>query len=183
MKPFLVLEDVSRPSRLLFSAWGVEWWATRWAWVGPLFWIALALPVAWAQDGGLLRGVAYGILLYLSNTIHTLGHFGAGTLAGARMDAVVLTSTRNVDVYRGAKRDVPTRVRVLRSLGGPAANALVGAAALGLGAAAEGAPEVRGWLAVLGLFNLAIAAWTLLPVPTLDGWILWRALLYRRRGG
>jgi len=183
IKRLLVLEDVTRPSRLLFSAWGVEWWATRWAWVGPLFWTALGLLIAWAQGGGLLRGVAYGILLYLSNTIHTLGHIGAGAVAGARMDAVVLTSTRDVDVYRGAKRDVPTRVRVLRSLGGPAANALVGVTALGLGAAAGEVSEVRAWLTASGLLNLAIAAWTLMPIPTMDGWILWRALLYRRRGG
>ena len=183
MKPLLVLEDTTRPSRRLFSVAGVDWWATRWAWVGPLFWIALGLPLAWAEGGGALRGVGYGILLWLTNTIHTLGHIGAGALAGARMDAVVLTSTRDVDVYRGAKRDVPERVRVLRSLGGPAANAAVGAAALALRAMAEGMPGPAGWLRAFGLFNAAVAIWTLMPVPTMDGWILWRALLYRRKGG
>jgi len=182
MKPLLVLEDTTRPSVLLFSALGVEWWATRWAWVGPLFWIALGFPVAWAEGAGIARGVGYGVLLYLANTIHTLGHIAAGALVGTRMDAVVLTSTRDVDVYRGAKRDVPERVRVLRSLGGPAANLALGVGALALGAAAS-APGPAHWLRTCGLFNAAIALWTVMPVPTMDGWILWRALLYRRKGG
>jgi len=183
VKPLLVLEDVSHPSLRLFTGAGVEWWATRWAWAGPLFWIALGLPIAWTEGGGALRGVGYGVLLWVANTVHTLGHIAAGALAGARMDAVVLTSTRDVDVYRGAKRDVPERVRVLRSLGGPAANAAVGVAALALAAMAPDAPEVAGWLRAFGLFNAAIAVWTAMPVPTMDGWILWRALLYRLKGG
>lgn len=202
MKPLLVLEDTTRPSLRLFSVLGVEWWATRWAWVGPLFWIALGILLAWADGsagrlGGpavaavreaagaqtALRGVGYGILLWLTNAIHTLGHVGAGALAGSRMDAVVLTSTRDVDVYRGAKRSVPECVRALRSLGGPAANAIVAVLALAARAMTQSAPGASGWLRALGLFNAAVALWTLMPVPTMDGWIIWRALLYRRKGG
>jgi Zn-dependent protease len=84
---------------------------------------------------------------------------------------VVLTSTRDVTVYRGAKQEVAERIRVVRSLGGPLANALIGLAAL-----AFAAP----WPRMFGVFNLCIAAWTLAPVPTMDGWIVWRWAFRRK---
>jgi len=33
---------------------------------------------------------------------------------------------------------------------------------------------------MLGVFNLCIAAWTLAPVPTMDGWIVWRWVFRRK---
>jgi len=186
MRPLLVLEDTTRPPWRLFSAFGVEWHATRWAWAAPVFWLALGWMVAWAESaargavggdspvgppGVALAGLTYGVLLWLTNAVHTLGHVVASRVAGTSMDAVVLTSTRDVTVYRGAKRDVAEWIRVVRSLGGPLANALIGLAAL-----AVAAP----WLRMLGVFNLCIAAWTLAPVPTMDGWIVWRWVFRRK---
>ena len=193
MRPLLVLEDTTRPRWRLFRVLGVEWWATRWAWVSPLFWVGLGYGVAWGDPAGggsgaarlATAGLVYGLLLYLTNTAHTLGHIAAARLARTPMDAVVLTSTRDVNVYRGPKREVAERVRVVRSLGGPLANAVVGAVCLGAGLGlADGsitAVTPVGWLRMFGVFNVCIAAWTLAPVPTMDGWIVWRWIF--RRGG
>ena len=186
MRPLLVLEDTTRPRWRLFSLFGVEWWATRWAWAGPLFWVALGWVVAWSADAGtglgmLHRigvGTGYGALLWLVGVVHTLGHVATSRLAGTPMDAVVLTSTRDVTVYRGARRSVSERVRVVRSMGGPLANAVVGAAALAVGVPMDGG---AGWLRTFGVFNLCIAVWTLAPVPTMDGWIVWRWVFSRGR--
>ncbi len=186
MRPLLVLEDTTRPRWRLFSLLGAEWWATRWAWAGPLFWIALGWVVVWSADAGrgseplhrIAVGTGCGALLWLTGVVHTLGHMAAARVAGTPMDAVVLTSTRDVNVYRGAKRSVPERVRVVRSMGGPLANAAVGAAAMAVGVPMDGAV---GWLRIFGVFNLCIAAWTLLPVPTMDGWIVWRWVFSRGR--
>lgn len=136
MRPLLVLEDTTHPRWRLFSALGVEWWATGWAWLGPLFWVALGCAIAWADAAGagsgtlsrMTVGTLYGLLLWLTNAVHTLGHVGTARIAGTPMDAVVLTSTRDVTVYRGAKRDVSDRTRVVRSLGGPLANLVAGCA-------------------------------------------------------
>ncbi len=185
MRPLLVLEDTTRPRWRLFRALGVEWWATRWVWVSPLFWVGLGCGVAWGAARLATTGLAYGLLLYLTNTAHTLGHIAAARLARTPMDAVVLTSTRDVNVYRGPKREVAERVRVVRSLGGPLANAALGAvclgAALGFADPSVTAPASVGWLRMFGVFNVCIAAWTLTPVPTMDGWIVWRWIF--RRGG
>ena len=161
MKPLLVFEDTTRPRWRLWTALGVEWWATRWVWLSPLFWMALGCAVAWSDPAA------------------------AGSLAGSRMDAVVLTSTRDVNVYRGPKRKVAERIRVVRSLGGPLANAALGAvclgAAFGLADPSVTGPAPVGWLRMFGVFNVCIAIWTLAPVPTMDGWIVWRWIF--RRGG
>jgi len=205
MRPLLVLEDTSRPSHRLFTALGVEWRATHRAWVGPFFWVALGWAVAWGQSAGsgpsggtgspgtlgtLAVGAAYGVLLWLTNAVHTLGHVLAARVAGTPLDAVLLTSTRDVVVYRGWKREVAERVRVVRSMGGPLANAFLGGLALwgaaalaGAGSAGTGDPvgaAVR-WTGIFGLFNLCLAAWTLAPIPTLDGWIVWRWVFRGRK--
>ena len=184
MRPLLVLEDTTRPRWRLFSLLGVEWWATRWAWAGPLFWVALGWMVDWADptaaESGvpnrMAAGTAYGGLLWLANVVHTLGHVAGARVAGTPMDAVVVTSTRDVNVYRGAKRDVAERIRVVRSMGGPLANALLGALALvaarGLAGVGDPAGGAAPWLRIFGAFSLCIAAWTLMPVPTMDGWIV-----------
>jgi Zn-dependent protease len=177
MRPLLVLEDTTRPRGRLFDLFGVEWWATGWAWAGPLFWVMLGWAVAWGADAGtgsgalhrITVGTAYGAFLWLAGVAHTLGHVAMSHLAGTPMDAVVVTSTRDVTVYRGAKRSVAERVRVVRSMGGPLANALLGSVALAAG------------LWTFGVFNLCIAAWTLAPVPTMDGWIVWRWVFSRGR--
>lgn len=190
MRPLLVLEDTTQPRRRLFTALGVEWWATRWAWAGPFFWLALGWAVAWAANPGasqaLPSGLACGALLWLANLTHTLGHVAASRAVGTPLDAVVITSTRDVTVYRGAKRTAPPGVRALRSLGGPLANALAGVVAVGLGAGPPtpgGAEAGTPWLLVFGVLNLGVAAWTLAPVPTLDGWIVWGWILRRVRRG
>ncbi|HSW29115.1 MAG TPA: hypothetical protein VLH75_06400 [Longimicrobiales bacterium] len=186
MRPLLVLEDTTRPRWRLFSFFAVEWWATGWAWAGPLFWVALGWAVAGGADAGtgsgalqrVAVGTVYGAFLWLANVVHTLGHVAAARVAGTPMDAVVVTSTRDVNVYRGAKREVGERSRVVRSMGGPLANAAVGAAAVAVGVQMDG---VAGWLRTFGVFNLCIAVWTLMPVPTMDGWIVWRWVFSRGR--
>jgi Zn-dependent protease len=181
-RPFLVFEDTSPGARQeLFRLFGVTWAATRYAWLGPLVWIALGVVIAASEEhtvqgwGSMLRGVGYGFLLIATNVLHTLGHIAAGRLAGSPMAVNVLTSTRDVNVYREPGASAPPRLRRLRSLGGPAANLVAGIAAL----AAARLLGSRGAL-MFGYMNIVVALWTIVPVPTMDGWVLWRA---GRKGG
>ena len=82
----------------------------------------------------------------------------------------VLTSTRDVNVYREPGASAPPRLRRLRSLGGPAANLVFGLAAV----AAARLLGSRGAL-MFGYMNIAVALWTLVPLPTMDGWVVWFA--------
>jgi len=177
-KPLLVLEDTSPESRhALFRFGGVTWAATRYAWLSPMFWAALGAVLAFAEqrnetvEGALLVGCGYGLILYGSNVIHSVGHILAGRVVGAPMSTNLLTSTRDVSVYVQPGASAPRGLRLGRSLGGPLANMLCGVIAL-----AAGGPESSRWLAVFGSFNIAVCLWTLTPVPSLDGWVIWGTL-------
>jgi len=81
--------------------------------LGPLLFCGLGLPVAPSGGSGtfpdlLWRGLLYGALLYPTNSVHKVGHIVSGWLAGSRMDANVLTTTRDVGVYSGPKKKVAT---------------------------------------------------------------------------
>jgi hypothetical protein len=119
--------------------------------------------------------VVYGLMLYACNTIHSLGHILGGTLLGAPMNALLLTATRDVNVYLGARAEVPLRIRMGRAVSGPLLNSLTGVVMIVVGRALH-----PGWLTVFGCFNLGVGLWTLCPIPTMDGWVIWRGLLGRK---
>ncbi len=179
-RPLLVWEDTGPGSRqTLFRLFGVSWEATRYAWLSPLTWLALGAAIAFAEhapepDGRILDAAVYAVLLYVSNVLHTLGHIAAARLAKAPMAVNVLTSTRDVNVYVQPGGSAHPTARFIRALGGPAANLLGGGVAL----AASQLASAR-WPWMLGWFNLAVGLWTLAPVPSLDGWVLWRTMLRR----
>ncbi len=180
-RPLLVFENLrTTPRRRLWTLFGVEWLATPYAGLSPFFFGVLGIATAlFGHPEGslsyrLLTGVAYGMMLYACNTIHSLGHIVGGALLGARMNALLLTATRDVNVYLAARADVPLPVRMGRAVSGPAMNLLAGGA-LTLG----GQMLHTGWLRVFGWFNLGVGLWTLCPVPTIDGWVIWGGLLRR----
>ncbi|MDH3292177.1 MAG: hypothetical protein OEO20_11075 [Gemmatimonadota bacterium] len=176
--PFLVFEDIHRtPRQKLFRIGGVRWTATPYAWLSPLFWCALGLAVAWAEERSvgagswLVGGVTYGLLLYGTNVVHSVGHIVAGWLVRAPMTSILLTATRDVTVYVRRGAALPARTRIARAAGGPALNLLTGGVALVI---AELVHVEFLWS--FGIFNLAIAIWTLLPISTLDGSVIWTSL-------
>jgi hypothetical protein len=181
-RPFLICEDLrTTPRRRLFTLFGVEWLATPYAWLSPPFFCLLGIAAALlghresSLSARMLIGVGYGLMLYACNTIHSLGHILGGTLLGARMNALLLTATRDVNVYLGARAEVPLQIRMGRAASGPILNVLTG-----VGLIVAGRMLHTGWLAAFGCFNLGVGLWTLCPVPTMDGWVIWGGLLSRK---
>jgi membrane-associated protease RseP (regulator of RpoE activity) len=133
------------------------------------------------KDGGgtrlLAAGFGYAAVLYAANILHSVGHVIAGRVVGAPVEVVLVTSTRDVMVYTQPGTAAPTRSRLGRALGGPAANLAVGCVLTLAGHVTEAS-----WVVVAGLMNVGIAIWTLMPVPSLDGWVIW-SILTRSRGG
>jgi hypothetical protein len=182
-RSLLLFENLeTTPRRRLFALGGTAVVATPCAWLSPLFWCALGMAISLLRNetsttsAGLLLGVGYGLALVATNTIHSLGHVLGGRLAGTPPETVLLTATRDVCSF-GKRVPVPPKgTRIARALGGPLTNLCVGALALWLG-------RVSGlqWVEVLGFVNLAIGLWTLCPVPSLDGWVIWGLLAGRRR--
>jgi len=175
-RSLLLFENLeTTPRRRLFALGGTAIVATPYAWLSPLFWCALGVAMSLLRNGTpttsarLLLGVGYGLALIA-------GHVLGGRLAGTPPETVLLTATRDVCSF-GKRAPVPPQgTRITRALGGPLTNLCVGALALWLGRV-SGLP----WVEVLGFVNVAIGLWTLCPVPSLDGWVIWGLLAGRRR--
>ena len=181
-KPLLVLEDITRRRRL-FRVFDVTWWATRYAWMSPLCWVGLGLAMALADRrqagaaGVMVAALWYGAVLYAANILHSLGHIIAGRVVGSPVEAILMSSTRDVAIFAQPGATAPPRRRLGRSLGGPLANLAVGCALVFGGHLAQAR-----WAVVSGLINVGVAVWTLMPVPSLDGWVIWSILMRSRSG-
>ncbi|HLB65583.1 MAG TPA: hypothetical protein VJJ46_12145 [Anaerolineales bacterium] len=179
----LIFEDIRRAGRRrLFVLMGVPWEATPRAWVSLPLAAALGMLIAAAASPGqpvggtILTGIGYGALLHLAEAIHTIGHTVSGRAVGSPMTANVLTATVHSNEYAASPEPVPGHIHIGRALGGPLANLAVGLMAIGLNAWV-GSP----WLRFFSQVNLLVGAAALLPIPTIDGSVIWRELLRRRR--
>jgi hypothetical protein len=169
--------------RTLFSVAGVDCFVTRFAWLsGPLFFFLGAL-IALVQRPQrsiatiLSSGAIYGLVLFLSNMLHSAGHVIAGRIAGAPNGAVIITAAFHINYHR-CKPGICSRwIHIGRSGGGPLANLLLGCVALALRSTSEWM-----WLDFAAKANLIVGMWLLLPIPSLDGWVIWGELTgFRRR--
>jgi hypothetical protein len=180
-KPFLVAEALT-PRWRLFRFFGAQWQATRWGWLSVAWWITLGCAVAFAArlrgtgSGWLVDGLAWGAVLMLSNVLHSLGHVLAGRVVESPVRAVLTTSTRDVIVYERPGEAESPRRRVGRAMGGPAANLAAGCALLLAGWLAHAS-----WARVAGVMNVVVGMWTLMPVPSLDGWVIWGPRIHAAR--
>jgi hypothetical protein len=176
--PPYVLENMTnmRPLRV-GSFLGIEWMASPTAWVAPLWIAAFGLAVSFiAQVGSgtgqrVIIGLVYGVLAAASIVVHQLGGALAGELVGAPMRTVTFTATLPYNGY-DESRDYSRTVHIIRSLGEPAANLLLGVVMLVLYVAGLDSHFVL-FLAVL---NLAFFAIALAPLPTMHGGVILKHL-------
>lgn len=110
----------------------------------------------------------------LANLGHSVGHIVSARAVGAPMDELLITATRHATLYD--ENDVTSEQHIGRSLGGPLANV---AMALLFGLFAWRSPVAR----TLAMVNAGTAALAFLPLPDVDGEVLWRELLGRREQG
>lgn len=109
----------------------------------------------------------------LANTVHGLGHVASGRLAGSPMDQLMITSTRDANVYHGDQSGHPPRTHLLRAIGGALGNAALAAVAYGLHALTGGQSAL---LARIAGVNAFVAVGALLPIPSVDGEVIWPQL-------
>lgn len=175
----MVIEDYyTLPLRPIGKLFGIPVVATPHAWLNPFLlagpaFIATFILVPDADLAGRVALTALWALLgLLMSFIHSIGHILSGKLAGAPMDKLVVTMTRQPNVYEGDQDHYPPRVHILRAIGGPALNLIVGAAAIIVLLVAGYSPT----LFVFAGMNLAFGLGALAPVPSVDGEVLARYL-------
>lgn len=116
----------------------------------------------------------------LANTLHGLGHIVSGTLAGSPMDELLFTATRDANIYHGDQSAIRGRTHIARASGGPLANLL--SAALVFALLRVIGDGQHPYLARIAGLNLAYGLGALLPLPSVDGEVIWRELWRGLRG-
>lgn len=182
--PPYVIENMAhmRPHRLV-SVFGINWMATPTALAAPVWIAAVGVIISFIAEVGssvgerLLAGLAYGLLIGASIIIHQLGGAIAGKVVGAPMRSVIFTASLPYNEY-DESREFPSRVHLIRGLGEPAANLLLGAVMLILYVAGLDGHFVL----FLAILNLAFFAIAMAPLPTMHGGVVLRHLKAWRRG-
>jgi hypothetical protein len=171
--PIGVLEPIDRRHRSTkFALLGVPVSFTRWAWLSYPIMMATALPLAWLEkrnEGAVtvaLRAWQLGAIFMMANNLHSLGHILAGKIAGAPMDELIVTSTRQVNHYQGDQSHHPTSTHVTRAMGGMAMNLLIAVIFFVL---YHGLGKKISPLRDIALVNGATALSSMMPVESVDG--------------
>jgi hypothetical protein len=169
----------------LGQLWGVRLSVTPLTGLFPFIFFALRLGLGALgtplklpyriYDAGL-----FVLAVALATLLHALGHILGGLLVRSPMDELLFTATRGVNLYHGDQAACPSYVHLGRSLGGPALNLAAAAVLWGL---VPRMPEpLSGLLDRLAGTNLFFGAGGLLPLPSVDGYVIWREVGHWVRG-
>jgi hypothetical protein len=177
-----ILEDLDSVRHISIGRlWGVRLSITPIAWLSPLVFFALRLLIGLLAPGMSLSERLYDALLFtiavqVANPLHALGHIISGKLVRGVMDELLITATRDVNLYNGDQSDVPSYVHLGRALGGPVFNLLMAGifyAVLPLISVGIGYTLVER----IASMNLFLGVGGFLPLPSVDGEVIWRELL------
>ena len=181
-----IIEDVDTVRRIPIGRfWGFTMLMTPLTWLGPLVFFSLHMLLNLLNSDVGLADRVYQALLFtiaveITTGLHAFGHIVSGKLVHSAMDELLITATRDVNLYHGEQSLVPGHVHLVRSVGGPIFN-LFGA---GLCAALGTVIAPGFWSALVASLvstNLFFGFGGFLPLPSVDGDVIWRELrrLYR----
>ena len=174
----LVFENMDRSrQRKMFTIFGVDYFITNRTWINiPLMLsVGIILALIFSPEDQIslkiLSGVGYGLLIILSSFCHGIGHIISSSLVDAPISSIIMTATVNV-IHFDDNDEMPSRVHVGRSLGGPLFNLLLGLMAIGI---YEYAVQNH-YILFFGWVNIIFGVFTLLPIQSLDGPVIFREI-------
>ncbi|MGI8999132.1 MAG: M50 family metallopeptidase [Candidatus Limnocylindria bacterium] len=133
----------------------------------------------WATGQYWLLGVGTAFLFFASVLAHEFSHAIVARRLGLKVAGITLFifgGATSIETDSRSARD-----EALIALAGPGMSLLIGAALLGIGAVVP-QPEVRAIVGWLGVINLVLGAFNLVPGYPMDGGRVLRAILWQVRG-
>ena len=179
---YFILEDLDTVRKIrIGSFWNVSLLITPLTWLSPFVFFGLhfllnLLDTRLTLNERLFQSIYFVIAVELTTAIHAFGHILSGKLVHSAMDELLITATRDVNLYHGDQSKVPGYVHLVRSLGGPLINVLVGVVCILI--ASSISPGF--WTGVNNSMvstNLFFGLGGLLPVPSVDGQVIWREII------
>lgn len=177
-----IIEDIDTVRRIPVGRfWGVTLLITPLTWLGPFVFFSLHLllnfpNVHLALPDRLYQALLFTLAVELTTALHAFGHILSGKLVHSAMDELLITATRDVNLYHGNQSLLPGYIHLARSLGGPVFNLLV------TGVCYTIVPVVTpgfwsAFIASLASTNRFFGFGGFLPLPSVDGEVIWRELL------
>ena len=177
-----ILENLETVRRIpIGKFWNVTLLITPLTWLGPLIFFNLhfllnLFKTQLTLNERLYQAMIFTIAVEITTVLHAFGHILSGKLVNSAMDELLITTTRDVNLYHGDQSTIPGYIHVARSLGGPLFNLLMaGIFSIFLLFVPAGF-----WFALLASListNLFFGLGSFLPIPSVDGEVIWREIL------
>ena len=177
-----IIEDVDTVRRIPVGRfWGVTLLITPFTWLGPLIFFSLHFLLNLANGQlnlteRLYQAMIFTIAVEITTVLHALGHIISGKIVHSPMNELLIATTRDVNLYHGDQSLVLGTIHLARSLGGPIFNLLVA------GVCSIFAPMITlsFWsdlIASIISTNLFFGLGGFLPLPSVDGEVIWCEML------
>lgn len=173
------MKEHIKPRSILFTLASIPFTVTAhsWQFVPPKLVIGtLVALVALPDESFVMRlvwGMIFGLLLLSVLVLHILGHIFSSKLVSPPMTEAHITPVLIQTLYQNDPIDTPGTTHLIRSMGGPLTDLVLGIAVL----VAWNHSRDHAPLFFSGA-NFVIAFIVLLPFPSVDGEVIWRELRY-----
>jgi len=177
-----ILEDIHAVRRIPIGRfWDVTLLVTPFTWLGPVFFFVTHFVLNLLKDppsmaDRLYQSMLFTIAVELTTVWHAFGHILSGKIVNSAMDELLITTTRDVNLYHGDQSRFPGYVHLARSLGGPLFNLLMAGVCIFFSMKLSQG-FVSDLLASLIGTNLFFGIGSFLPIPSVDGEVIWREIL------
>jgi Zn-dependent protease len=150
-------------------------------WLGPFVFFSLSLLLSLLNPqlslaDRLYRALIFTIAVEITTVLHAFGHILSGKLVRSAMDELLITATRDVNLYHGDQSLIPGYVHLVRSLGGPVFNLFVAGVCMAAAASIPSGFPSDLWASLIST-NLFFGIGGFVPLPSVDGEVIWRELL------
>ncbi len=118
-----IIEDIDTVRRIPIGRfWGIRLLVTPITWLSPFVFFGLHFLVNLLNSNLSLTDRLYQSLLFtiaveITTVLHALGHIISGKMVNSAMDELLITATRDVNLYHGDQSVIPGHVHLIRSLG------------------------------------------------------------------
>jgi len=177
-----IIENIDTVRRIpIGQFWDMRLLITPVTWLGPFVFFGLhflinLLNTSLTLQDRLYQSLLFTIAVEITTVLHAFGHILSGKMVNSAMNELLITATRDVNLYHGDQSLVPGYIHLVRSLGGPVFNLIV-AGLLSFFVAGVSSGFWSGLVASLISTNRFFGFGGFLPLPSVDGEVIWRELL------
>lgn len=176
-----ILENLATVRRIpIGKFWNVNLLITPLTWLGPFIFFSLhfilnLFNTQLTLNERLYQSMIFTIAVEITTVLHAFGHILSGKIVNSAMDELLITTTRDVNLYHGDQSTIPGYIHIARSLGGPLFNLLM-AGIFSIFSLLVSSSFWSTLIASLISTNLFFGLGGFLPIPSIDGEVIWREL-------